>query len=172
VKYLDVFAQKCIDDSTEETPNIYKFKNKELVDILLKDPNILFEEYVGFYEEIFPLILKELASYKKSVLILEASILLPKFIDYLTELYDVKICYLITDDKFVKERYVKRDYVEHMLTMPYGDIALKNLLERDSIFAKYIIDEIKRYDLPKIHIKSEEDIENTISRLEKIFALQ
>lgn len=171
VKYLDVFAQKCIDEATEATPNIYRSKNRELTDVLQKDPNILFDEYVEFYEEMFPLLLNELASYEKSELILEASILLPKFIDYLTELYDVKICYLVTDDEFVKERYVKRDYVEHILTMPNGEIALKNLLERDSIFAKYILDEIKRYELPKIHVKSEDDIESAMNSLEKIFAL-
>ena len=92
--------------------------------------------------------------------------MLPKFIDYLTELYDVKICYLVTDDEFVKERYVKRDYVEHILTMPNGEIALKNLLQRDSIFAKYILDEIKKYELPKIQIKSEDDIESAMNSLE------
>ncbi|MCM1989079.1 hypothetical protein [Oceanirhabdus seepicola] len=171
VRYLDVFAQKCINESTIDTPNIYRWKDKDLVDVLQKKPDILFNEYLGFYEEMFPMLFDELDSIKEKKVILEGSIFLPKFIDTLKEKYDVNICYLVTDDDFVKEKYIKRDYVQDMLTKPNGEIAVTNLLERDSIFANYIANEIEKYSLPRIHIKSGNDIEKELSALEKILGL-
>jgi len=97
--------------------------------------------------------------------------LLPKFIDALKEKYDVNICYCVTDDDFVKEKYIKRDYVQDMLTKPNGEIAVENLLERDSIFAKYLSNEIEKYSLPRVYIKSGNDIEKEMIGVEKILGL-
>ena len=36
----------------------------------------------------------------------------------LEETFETKICYLITEDTFVKEKYVKRDYVLDVLNKP------------------------------------------------------
>jgi len=171
VRYLDVFAQKCIDESTIDTPNIYRWKDNDLVEVLQKNPSILFNEYIGFYEEIFPQLIDELDSIKDKKIILEGSIFLPKFIDVLKEKYDVNICYLVTYDDFVKEKYIKRDYVQDMLTKPNGEIAVANLLIRDSIFANYLSNEIEKYSLPRIDIKSGNDIEEEMSILEKILGL-
>ena len=171
VWYLDVFAQKCIEKATIETPHIYEWKNKDMIEILQKEPNVLFKEYVNFYEELFPLLLEELESVDERSLILEGSILLPKFIDILREKYDVKICYMLTDDEFVKEKYIKRDYAQDMITKPKGKVALNNLLERDSLFAKYILDEVNKYSLPNRTINSDSDTGKELMFIEKLFEL-
>jgi len=58
-----------------------------------------------------------------------------------------------------------------MLTKPNGEIAVANLLERDSIFANYLTNEIEKYSLPRIYIKSGNDIEEEMIVLEKILGL-
>lgn len=171
VWYVDVFAQKYIDESTSQTPFTYEWKTTEMVNILQAKPEILFENYVKSYEEIFPLFLKDLEESGIDNLILEGSLLLPKFINTLKERFDTKVCYLISDDDFVKERYVQRDYVQDMLTKPQGELALKNLLKRDSIFAKYILSEIEKYSLPSLKLDYDTDPNTEIAYLEKLFSL-
>lgn len=60
---------------------------------------------------------------------------MPKFINTLKESFDVLICYLVTNDTSVRERYFKRDYAKEILTQANGEEALENLLQRDTIFA-------------------------------------
>lgn len=171
VEYLDVFAQECINKSTPKTPNIYRWKNKDIVEVLQKNPRVLFDEYIRFYEEVFPLFIKHLERLEQDQIILEASLLLPKFTDVLKESFEITVCYLITDDDFVREQYLKRDYVIEMISKPKGREALNNLLERDSLFAKYINSELEKYLLPSLQIKTEVDIKVNIKNIERILGL-
>lgn len=171
VFYLDTFAQTCIKNATAITPNIYRWKDSDLVDLLQKEPHILFDEYISFYEEMFPFLEDKLLSINKNKLIVEASILLPKFIEKLKENFEIKVCYLITTDDFVKENYIKRDYVKNMMSKPNGGVALANLLLRDAIFAKYICDELEIFSYPKIDIIKGNDIAQTIKQLRNIMCL-
>lgn len=171
VFYLDTFAQSCVKNATALTHNIYRWKDRELVDLMQKEPHILFDEYLGFYEEMFPLLEEKLLSIDKDKLIIEASILLPKFIRRLKENFEVRVCYLLTTDVFVEKKYSKRDYVKDMITKPNGRVALDNLLRRDSIFAKYICDELKKYSYPKLDIIKDNDISQTVEELKTILCL-
>ncbi|WP_425448518.1 hypothetical protein [Dethiothermospora halolimnae] len=139
--------------------------------MLQKEPQILFNEYIELYEALFPLLIKELDTVEDEKIILEGSILLPKFIEKLKEKHDVEICYMITDDNFVNKKYIKRDYVQEMLTKLNGEIALKNLLARDQIFAKYILDELEKHPFIKIHMEADNGFEGYFIKLQKVLKL-
>jgi 2-phosphoglycerate kinase len=171
VDYLDVFAQRCINNSDEDNPNIFRWKNRDLIDVLHKEPMELFFDYLNMYEEMLPFLFEHINSIKKDIVILEGSILMPKFLSQFKEKYEIKVCYLLTDDSFVRERYVKRDYVLEMLKKNTGKKALDNLLERDSIFAKYLVDEIKEFNLPKINIDENISIEDTLKIIEDVLKI-
>jgi 2-phosphoglycerate kinase len=166
VEHLDLFAQGCINQSTENYPNMYRWKVADLVELLQKESGKLFSDYLKIYEEMLPFLLKAIDVSEKKELILEGSILLPKFVEMFKKNHDVKICYLLTDDAFARERYFSRDYVQNMLNKPNGKKALNNLLLRDSLFSGYINDEIKKFALPKIVIHAYDDVEKNLKRLE------
>jgi len=172
VNYLDEFTQECINKSTADNPNLYKWKSMNLIELLQKDPHELFYEYVKTYEEMRPSLLKIIDKSKTNALILEGSILLPKFIDDFKKDHEIRVCYLFTDDDFVKERYFRRDYVVDMLGDAKGNIAISNLLERDSFFSEYINNEIEKYALPKLVINANDDIELAINKLEAILGIE
>lgn len=171
VDYLDVFAQRCIDASSEDNPNIFRWKNRDLVDVFQKEPKDLFFEYINTYEEMLTYLFEHINGIKKDMVILEGSILLPKFLSQFKEKYEIEVCYLLTDDIFVGERYVKRDYVLEMLKKNTGKKALDNILERDAIFAKYLVEEIEAFNLPTINIDGNIPMEETMKMLEDVFKL-
>lgn len=166
VDCLDVFAQELINQSTEDYPNMYKWKDTNLIEMLQKEPKEQYGDYIKTYEEMLPFLLKAIDISEKKELILEGSILLPKFVEVFKRSHDIKICYLLTDDAFARERYFSRDYVQNMLNKPNGKKALNNLLLRDSLFSGYINDEIKKFALPKIVIHADDDVETNLKRLE------
>ena len=163
---LDVFAQEFINQSTEDYPYMYKWKDSNLIEMLQKEPKEQYGDYIKTYEEMLPFLLKAIDVSEKKESILEGSILLPKFVEVFKKSHDVKICYLLTDDAFARERYFSRDYVQNMLNKPNGKKALNNLLLRDSLFSGYINDEIKKFALPKIVIHADDDVETNLKRLE------
>jgi len=172
VNHLDLFAQECINNSTEQNTYLYTWKDSNLVELLQKEPVELFSDYVKTYEEMLPFLLKAIEMSEEKASILEGSILLPKFIDELKKSHDVKICYLVTDDAFVRERYYSRDYVQDMLKNPNGKKAADNLLNRDSIFSEYIMDEIEKYAFPKIMIHVDNAPETMLKRLEVVLGIE
>jgi len=172
VEHLDVFAQRCINHSTEDYPNMYRWKVADLVELLQEESGKLFSDYLKIYEEMLPFLLKAIDVSEEKASILEGSILLPKFVEVFKKSHDVKICYLVTDDAFVRERYYGRDYVQNMLNKPNGKKALNNLLLRDSLFSGYINDEIKKFALPKIVIHADNDVETNLKRLEVALGME
>lgn len=171
VDHLDVFAQECIDHSSKDNPNIYSWKNMDLVEMFQKDPNELFREYVKTYEDMLPFLMNTIVMSDKKVSILEGSILLPKFIDKFKKSHEVKICYLVTNNDFVRERYYRRGYVQDMLKKPNGKKAVNNLLLRDSLFSEYVNDEIEKHALPKIVIYADADFEVALKSLGVILGI-
>ncbi len=172
VIHLDEFALKCIANSTTDNPNIYKWKNMDLLELFQEDPLVLFHEYLRTYEEMLPFLLNAINRSDNKISILEGTILLPEFINEFKKSHDVKICYLATDDAFVRGRYHSRAYAQEMLKNPYGKKAVNNLLRRDSIFSEYLNDEIAKHALPKIVIHEDDDIEIAQKSLELIFGLR
>ena len=172
VNHLDEFTQECINHATEENQYMYRWKNSNLIELLQKEPHVLFYEYVKTYEEMLHSLLKAFDHSKMKVSILEGSILLPKIINDFKKSHEIRVCYLVTDDDFVKERYFRRDYVVDMLGEPKGNIAIRNLLERDSIFSEYINNEIEKYALPKLVINTDDDIELVFNKLEAILGIE
>jgi uridine kinase len=172
VNHLDFFAQECINNSTEQNTYLYRWKDSNLVELLQKNPVELFFDYVRTYEEMLPFLLKAIEMSEEKVSILEGTILLPKFIDELRKNHDVKICFLVTDDAFVRERYYSRGYVQDMLNNPNGNKAVENLLNRDSVFSGYIMDEIEKHAFPKIVIHEDDAPETTLKRLEVVLGIE
>ncbi|MFO7656734.1 MAG: hypothetical protein R6W78_06670 [Bacteroidales bacterium] len=172
VDCLDVFAQEFINQSTEDYPNMYNWKDTNLIEMLQKEPKEQYRDYIKTYEEMLPFLLKAIDVSEKKESILEGSILLPKFVEVFKKSHVVKICYLLTDDAFVRERYYSRDYVQNMLNKPKGKKALNNLLLRDSLFSGYINDEIKNFALPKIVIHADDDVETNLKRLEAALGME
>lgn len=80
VTNLDEFTRECINNSTDENPNMYRWKNLNLNELLQKEPLELFCEYVRTYEEMLPSLLRAINKSKMNVSILEGSILLPKLV--------------------------------------------------------------------------------------------
>jgi len=171
VIHLDEFARECIEKSTADHPNMHRWKAGNLVKLLRKDPAILMSEYIDTYTEMLPFLLGKIDASTTQVAILEGAMLLPGFIHAFKNKHVVKTCYLQTDDAFVFEKYYSRDYVQDMLTKTNGKKAVENLLGRDSLFGGYISDEVEKYALPMIPIKSNDSIELTLSRLEVILEL-
>jgi len=171
VIHLDEFARECIDKSTADHPNMHRWKAGNLIKLLQKDPAVLLNEYINTYVEMLPFLLRKIDASAKQAAILEGAMLLPGFIDAFKNKHVVNTCYLVTDDAFVREKYYGRDYVQDMLKKQGGINAVKSLLERDSLFAGYMSDEVEKYALPTISIKSNDSIELTLSRLEVILEL-
>lgn len=172
VVHLDEFAQKCILNSTEENPNTHIWKNTKLIELLQNTPEKLLNLYLKTYEEMQSHLQREIDNSDKNALILEGSILLPKFVEDLKKKHEISCCYLLADDDFVRERYYKRDYVLKMLEETNGIQAIKNLLERDSLFSEYINNEIKKYCSPRLMINSEKTIESVLHEFESILGLK
>lgn len=171
VIHLDEFARDCIDNSTADHPNIHRWKECNLVELLEKEPANLLCDYINTYEEMLPFLLRKIDASAKQAAILEGAMLLPGLIDAFKNKHVIKTCYLQTDDAFVFEKYCRRDYVQDMIKKPEGKKAVDNLLGRDSLFAGYISDEIEKYALPKLFIHSNDTIELTLSHLEVILEL-
>jgi len=171
VKYLDVYAQELIDNSTPKTPNIFSWKGISLTQAMNGSPEVLFDTYLKAYDEMIPFFLDMISKLESKKIILEGSILTPKFVSLLEKQYDTQVCYLLTDDNFVREQYIKRDYAQNMIKEVDGKQSLENLLERDSIFAKYIIKEIKKYNYPSLEIHNKSEPQVNISLVEKILNL-
>jgi uridine kinase len=172
VNHLDLFAQECINNSTEQHTYLYGWKSSSLIDLLQNEPVELFSDYLKTYEQMLPFLLKAIDMSKEKLLLLEGTILLPKFIPKLRKNYDVKICFLITDDAFVRERYYSRPYVQEMLNNPNGEKAVLNLFNRDSIFSEYLNDEIAKHAFHKIVIHADDTIEATLKRLEVVLGIE
>ena len=171
VKYLDVYAQKLIDNSTPKTPNIFSWKGISLTQAMNGSPEVLFDTYLKAYDEMIPFFLDMISKLESKKIILEGSILTPKFVSLLEKQYDTQVCYLLTDDNFVREQYIKRDYAQDMIKELNGKQSLENLLQRDSIFAKYIIKEIKKYNYPSLEIHNKSEPQVNISLVEEILNL-
>ena len=171
VKYLDVYAQELIDNSTPKTPNIFSWKGISLTQAMNGSPEVLFDTYLKAYDEMIPFFLDMISKLESKKIILEGSILTPKFVSLLEKQYDTQVCYLLTDDNFVREQYIKRDYAQNMIKEVDGKQSLENLLERDSIFAKYIIKEIKKYNYPSLEIHNKSEPQVNISLVEEILNL-
>lgn len=171
VKYLDVYAQELIDNSTPKTPNIFSWKGISLTQAMNGSPEVLFDTYLKAYDEMIPFFLDMISKLESKKIILEGSILTPKFVSLLEKQYDTQVCYLLTNDNFVREQYIKRDYAQNMIKEVDGKQSLENLLERDSIFAKYIIKEIKKYNYPSLEIHNKSEPQVNISLVEEILNL-
>lgn len=171
VKYLDVYAQKLIDNSTPKTPNIFSWKGISLTQAMNGSPEVLFDTYLKAYDEMIPFFLDMISKLESKKIILEGSILTPKFVSLLEKQYDTQVCYLLTDDNFVREQYIKRDYAQEMIRQVGGKQSLENLLQRDSIFAKYIIKEIKKYNYPSLEIHYNSEPQVNMSLVEEILNL-
>lgn len=171
VIHLDEFARECIDFSTADNPNMYRWKEGGLIELLQKDPGELLNEYINTYEEMLPLLMNKLNTSSRKLAVIEGAMLLPAFIGKFKNSHDVKTCYLLTDDAFVNEKYHEREYVQDMLLKPGGRKAVDNLLERDSLFARYITDEVEKYALPVIFINSYDTMVSALTHLEKFWGL-
>lgn len=83
--------------------------------------------------------------------------MLPKYIEILKNDFTVYDIYLNASDQFVDLNYLKRVYAQEMLKSYSGEIALKNLLERDRLYYKYIMDQANIFKSKIINIKDESD---------------
>ena len=171
VKYLDVYAQELIDNSTPKTPNIFSWKGISLTQAMNGSPEVLFDTYLNAYDEMTPFFLDMLSNLDSQKIILEGAILTPKFVSLLENQYETKVCFLLTDDDFVREKYIKRDYAQEMIRQVGGKQSLENLLKRDSIFAKYIVKELKKYNYPSLEIHNKSEPQVNMSLVEGIFNL-
>jgi len=165
---LDEFVQDCINHSNEENILLYRWKSLNIIELLQDEPINLFNDYIRIYEIILPDLLQTINTSKRNALLLEGSILLPQFIDYFKKQHDVRVCYLDTHDDFVTEKYLEREYAFNMLKSKNGQIAIKHLLERDSIFAQFINNEIEKNAFTKLMIDADSDIESVLRKLEAI----
>lgn len=146
VHYLDVFAWEQVEQSTSDQKQCYKWKTNEMVVILQENPEQLCEDYIAFYDEIFPALIPFLKNSNDEVLILESAMLLPKYIKQLQTQFACEVVYLKTSDEFVRDVYPLRDYAKGMITTKKGEIALENLLQRDSLFASKLYEEAAKLD--------------------------
>ena len=169
VMYLDVFAHEQSQQASDIDSQLYKWKTVDMIDILQDDPKKLFNDYLLFYEELFPMFLDYIMNSDKESLIIESSMLLPKYVKLLEKEFEVQVTYLQTTDEFVRTTYPKRDYALEMLKSEKGEKALHNLLERDVIFSKYLYEQAIEYGYNIIKINRESEFENTFYEVEKYF---
>lgn len=162
VMYLDVFAQEMCQKADNEASELYKWKTKDIVDILQDDPSKLCDDYLSFYEELFPKFHEHIKKKEFDNLIVESSMLLPKYVKMLEDTFDVKVVYLETTDELVNDIYPKRDYSLELAKTSKGKKALSNLLKRDSLFAKMIYSNALEigYKIMKI---------NDVSKFDEVF---
>lgn len=137
-EYLDVLAAKVVDSSKQETPELYRWKDWDLVSILSKEPDILFQKYLVFYGELLPFVIEFIKDHLEDSLILESAFFLPKHIKALAKEFEVTAIFMKTSDAFVRQHYVKRDYVMEMIKQEKGRKSVENLLLRDALYASYV----------------------------------
>ena len=167
VMYLDVFANEEAQKATTDKPELYKWKTMDLVDILQDNPKTLLKDYLSFYRELFPLFLDFLRNKTTKELIIESAMLLPQYVKLLEEEFDTKAVYLRSSDDFVKDVYPKRDYAIEMMKTKKGKTALKNLLERDSLFATKLYADAEKIGYTVMNIKNTHDFDVVFPEVEK-----
>lgn len=156
-EYLDVFAASVVDKSDESTPEIFRWKGWDLVKILNKEPEVLFHEYIGYYEELMPMVLQYLKNHEENTIILESSFFLPEHIKRLSIEFNVNSIFMKTLDEFVRKEYVKRDYAIALAEQEGGSKSLENLLNRDVLFAKHMYNQAEKEGFEILDIKGADD---------------
>lgn len=169
VLYLDVFAHEEALKSSDESPELFKWKTKDMLDILQDKPSKLFIDYLNFYEELFPIFLDYIRTLQIEILIIESAMLLPKYVKILEESFNVKVVYLYTTDDFVKSVYPNRDYALDLVKRVNGEKALNHLLQRDILFSNHLYKSAEDYGYKIIKIDHESGFEEAYQEVEKVF---
>ncbi len=165
--YLEVFCHEKTVSAKPDNEIMYKWKDFNLVKALDQEPNILFLEYLKYYDELFPMLLNHLKTLDKKSLVIEGAIILPKYIGELKKHFEVNYLYLELADEIVDLKYRLRNYAIDLAKTKEGEIALERLIKRDVLFAKYIKDECQKGNHKLISITSESEFERLFEVVKK-----
>ena len=144
--------------------------NRTADQIWLRKPLLMFEEEWSFYEEIFPYLQQYLVANQDKALLIEGAGLLPHLIKSL----NMKLSYLCitpTAD-FQKEHYAKREWVPYVLKeSSKPQLAFKNWMNRDILFAQKCGEEAKRLSYPHLITDGSQSIKDMTEQVARIFGL-
>jgi hypothetical protein len=120
-----------------------------------------------FINDIFPLILEDIGSMLDAddrPLIVDASVVPKSIVAHLPS--KVHIFYLIPEERFQRHQYALRPSIEPTLAKTSNrELAFSNWMARDAAYARWLLEEVKRYALPHLVVDGSQTLEERISMI-------
>lgn len=155
--HLDEYIKKAIKDNKSLA---VKNKDFSVDDIWLRDAIIQCDEEFIYYKEMISYVIKDFLNMKSKRIIAEGV----GFIPYLMQFVNKPYCLVVPTKEFQVKMYSIRPWViDYLRQSSNKDIAFKNWMDRDALFAQRIIKEAKEYKMPifitdkKTSFKEKED---------------
>ncbi len=108
-------------------------------EIWLRKPEIQCAEEIGFYKEVFDLVLEDIREIKTDRdIIVEGAAFLPELICKIKN-FDIKYMFLTPSAEFQVSHYKQRDWIKYVLeNCSDKEKAFNNWMKRDILFANYV----------------------------------
>lgn len=124
-----------------------------------------------FINDIFPLILEDIGNILVTddrPLIVDASVVPRSVVPHLPS--KGHIFYLIPEERFQRHHYALRPSIEPTLAKTSNrELAFSNWMARDAAYARWLLDEVNKYDLPHVVVDGSRTLEETVAMVGEHF---
>jgi 2-phosphoglycerate kinase len=173
VYHCDEYLGKHIQESNAlEHPNLNQITNLNWNDILSLNVNEYLSWTMDLFKEEFPMILEDLNKLSDGrPILVEGVSLLPELINKEFHNSDHAI-WVVADEAFYKEHQMERkEFYERIKECSDQEQALKNYIDNDLAFGKYIINSANKFGLRALEVRNNSDISIKLKAISEHFKL-
>lgn len=168
--YLQDYLEKGAKDNN---PWLKKMNSVSMDEMWLKEPELLNEEELATYENMFEYILQEIKGLDSDGkdIITEGAALMPKLAHKIGIDKKHYVC-IVPTKEFQIKHYSQRPWIQQIL-FNYSDKqkAFQNWMDRDAFFALSILEQAKKVGYESYIVDGSKDISDTFEFVEKVFGL-
>ncbi len=151
-------------------PTLCNWENSTWNQRWTQEINKLVRDVIKCYQEHFSLIIEDVLAFPKvKPLLVEGTALLPQEVSYVLSKRNDAI-WLISTPDFQREKYSQREWIYEILKQcDNKETAFQNWMERDAVFANFVMNEAKRLNLEWLLVDESKTIEENAMIVAKHF---
>jgi hypothetical protein len=169
----EAFQEQRRQITPQAQPTLYRFLNTPWNEIWMRPGDVLFAEAITAYGEHFEMILRDLRDLpRSSPVLVEGTALLPGCVHGLLADFRRAI-WVVPTEAFQRDHYPKRGaWVGSILEQcTYPEQALRNWMDRDVAFARWVEQEAIRLGLCTLQVDGRRTVAQNARTIERHFAL-